>query len=583
PCKAIFLEKGLGNWYDVNGLDVLIVMRDDYDLSRLTNRSPRLITIGWARNWIDRWPKRPWAQDYQGYWASSMKAANYLAKSLARPVEVVPIATSRASFTDGVSRGELKSDYCFTGNYWGAPRDIADLLKPETIPFQFALFGYGWENHPTFAKFARGGLPYSRMKDVYASTRVVIDDANSATKQWGSVNSRVFDALAAGALVITNGEEGAGEIFGGLLPTYRSAEELTAVLTHYLTDEAGRVTLVEQLRRVVSNANTYGHRANVVRQNLLRLSENQLRFAIKIGAPNQSVLDEWGGYHFAVGIQRSLARLGHSARIDCLDQWNRADAVGDDIVIVLRGLSKYEPQVHQINVMWNISHPDKVSDDEYESYDHVFVASKRHARSLASRLSTPVSALLQCTDPEIFNPDVPPQERHEVLFVGNSCKVLHRIVRDALSAGLPLSVFGRRWEGIIPPNHIKGTRIPNQQLAGYYVSAGAVLNDHWDSMQQHGFISNRLFDAAACGARIVSDRIEGLDEVFGTLVLQYDEPAALKLAIERLMSEISPDRDKRLSLARHVIEHHNFDVRAQSILAVVYDHDRRKTSLFPGG
>lgn len=336
------------------------------------------------------------------------------------------------------------------------------------------------------------------------------------------------------------------------------------------------MALVEKLRREVADSHTYAHRAQRVEEYLRHLSSQRLRFAIKIGTPSQAVREEWGDYHFAVALRRAFTRQGHSVRIDCLDEWYRPETLGDDVVLVLRGLSKYEPKSHQVNLMWNISHPDKVSDEEYEGYDHVFVASASYSKVLAARLRVPVTALLQCTDPELFNPDVELRERHEVLFVGNSRKVLRPIVKETLSAGLPLSVFGTRWETIIPALNLKGTHIPNRELAGHYASAGVVLNDHWDTMREHGFLSNRLFDAAACGARIVTDRLEGLDEVFGDLVLQYDKPAGLKTAVDRLLRETAEERGQRLALARQIMQAHNYDVRAESILSVALELDRRR-------
>ena len=79
-------------------------------------------------------------------------------------------------------------------------------------------------NIPRLSRHARGFIPYAELPKVYASTRVVVDDANHVTKDWGSVNSRVFDALAAGALVVTNGELGSTEVFEGKLPVYRSRQ-----------------------------------------------------------------------------------------------------------------------------------------------------------------------------------------------------------------------------------------------------------------------------------------------------------------------------------------------------------------------
>ena len=42
-----------------------------------------------------------------------------------------------------------------------------------------------------------------------------------------------------------------------------------------------------------------------------------------------------------------------------------------------------------------------------------------------------------------------------------------------------------------------------------------MLADHWDDMREHGFISNRIYDALACGAVVVSDDVAGLDGRFG--------------------------------------------------------------------
>ncbi len=48
----------------------------------------------------------------------------------------------------------------------------------------------------------------------------MVDDANHVTKPWGSVNSRVYDALATGALPLTNGILGSIDAFRSQLPVY---------------------------------------------------------------------------------------------------------------------------------------------------------------------------------------------------------------------------------------------------------------------------------------------------------------------------------------------------------------------------
>lgn len=569
-CQIVFLDKD--NWFDVQGVDVLITMVDNYDLRNIKNAAPHLLRIGWARNWIDRWAVREWAQDYDAMWASSRLATEYLSRTLARPVELIQIATNPVRFQHGKPRADLASDYCFTGNYFAAPREIIYHLDPDALPFDFALFGSGWEEVPTLAPYCRGRISYQEMPDVYASTRIVIDDANSVTKEWGSVNSRVFDAIAAGALVITNGKIGADELFGGLLPTYTTTQELEAHLRHFLTDENSRRERVAALQAVVVGQHAYSIRAEIVQRSLRALSAEQLRFGIKIGAPRDAVRNEWGDYHFAVGLKHALTRLGHTVRIDCVDRWEGAHTLGDDVVLVLRGLSAYEPKPHQLNLMWIISHPDTVARGEYERYDHVFVASTLYAAELEGTVAVPVTPLLQCTDPELFNPDVEPlEDAPGLLFVGNSRNIYRQIVRDAIDMALPVEVYGSRWENFVPSGAIKGGYIPNQDLARYYLSATWVLNDHWDDMRRWGFISNRLFDAVAAGARVVSDEIAGLSEVFGDGVFTYRTKEELGALLGSERDRVAEEAGMR-TLSERIRRDHSFDARVSTILGIVANH-----------
>src|SRR5262249_30060768 len=156
----------------------------------------------------------------------------------------------------------------------------------------------------------------------------------------------------------------------------------------YLADEKQRCELTSRLRQRVLSRHTYRHRARMLKRILLHRARNFYRIAFKIAAPTRREIKHWGDYHFARSLGRCFAAKGHSFRIDCLDEWERPESFGDDVVIVLRGLGRYRPKAGQINLMWNISHPDKVPDEEYEEFDHVFVASSSLATVLNERLQT---------------------------------------------------------------------------------------------------------------------------------------------------------------------------------------------------
>lgn len=52
----------------------------------------------------------------------------------------------------------------------------------------------------------------------------------------------------------------------------------------------------------------------------------------------------------------------------------------------------------------------------------------------------------------------------------------------------------------------------------YYRSAVWALNDHWSDMRDRGFVSNRVFDVLASGGRLLTDEVEGLDEITRTVL-----------------------------------------------------------------
>nr|MDJ0515286.1 glycosyltransferase [Trichodesmium sp. MO_231.B1] len=472
---------------------------------------------------------------------------------------------------------KYKSDYCFTGSFWKYPRDIMSFLEPDNLPFNFALYGYNWEKFEKFKKYNRGPLPYTDMPQVYASTKIVIDDANSVTKQWGSTNSRVFDAIISGALVVTNGELGNQESFDGLLPTYNSRESLENLLREYLTNEELRLAKVAELQKIVKQKHTYKHRAYTIFSALREKMSNSFRIGIKIGVPDWKQAQEWGDYHFALAMKRQFEILGHSVRIDILPEWENPQIFGDDVAITIRGLSRYQPKSYHINLMWNISHPDKVSLEEYEQYDRVFVASHSYAEELQKKVNVPVQTLLQCTDPNLFYPDKEGYEEvGEILFVGNSRKVYRQIVKDAVESGLKVDVYGTNWDNLLPSGYLKGEYIPNEILRRYYSKCSILLNDHWDTMREKGFISNRLFDAAACGATIISDKIAGLEKVFGNKISTYNSREYLPKVVKDCWQQKSQNGREKLELAKYIRENHSFDKRVGEMLEAIATLNQKK-------
>ena len=277
-------RNGSRYWYNINdNTDVLISLLDTFDPRRIKCANKSLIKIAWPRNWFDRWVSHPGFSDYDLILTPSKTAMEYIKEKSGKISYLLPIATNPDRFNGNIPEEiGYASDYCFTGSYWNDPRDIMEMLEPKEIPYEFKLYGKNWERNNKFKKYYQGFVKYSKLPEVYASTKIVIDDANRATKDYGAVNSRVYDAIACGALVLTNGEKGSSETFNGKLPVFKSKKELNQLILYYLSNDKDRNDKIVELQKFVLDNHTYQNRANKLREILVEYSKYQLIVIISI-------------------------------------------------------------------------------------------------------------------------------------------------------------------------------------------------------------------------------------------------------------------------------------------------------------
>jgi GT2 family glycosyltransferase len=295
---------------------------------------------------------------------------------------------------------------------------------------------------------------------------------------------------------------------------------------------------------------------------------DRLRWAIKIAAPAGAAGDVWGDANFATALAAALRRLGQTVVVDRREAHQRPSSYLDDVTLVLRGLTPFVVQPGRINLMWVISHPTMVTVDEVREYDLVFAASHGWSRRMQAESGVEVRPLLQATDPRLFNPErATPDTGYQAVFVGSSRNVERPVVRDAIQAGLDVAIFGPYWTQFFPDASFVHAAVPNAEVGGLYRAARVVLNDHWDDMAENGFVSNRLFDAVASGARVVSDPVDGIEELFEGAAQVYAGPEDLRrLAVDALDTRF-PNEQQRVGIARRVAEKHSFDARATELLA----------------
>jgi spore maturation protein CgeB len=123
-----------------------------------------------------------------------------------------------------------------------------------------------------------------------------------------------------------------------------------------------------------------------------------------------------------------------------------------------------------------------------------------------------------------------------------------------------------------PANVERIQHVPPQEHAAFYCSQRFTLNVTRSDMVRCGYSpSVRLFEAAACGVPIISDRWRGIEEFFqpGQEILLADEPAQV---LDYLRHSSEADRQRLAQSARaRVLKEHTSLHRARQLEQYLYE------------
>jgi len=296
----------------------------------------------------------------------------------------------------------------------------------------------------------------------------------------------------------------------------------------------------------------------------------RLRWTIDTPVPAGPRAELWGDWHFARSLAAALESHGQQVAIDTRQARDRATRAYDDVLVCLRGTNAVRPGPAPVNLLWVLYDHAKtpVTAEEASGFDAVFAASISWAAERTASWGVPVTPLLQCTDTSLFFPERAggPRNAH-ALFVGNTRKdgTSRPVVEAALHGSVPLDLYGSGWaERADAAASVVAERVANTELGRLYAEAGVVLNDHLPEMAVGGFLSNRLFDAAACGARVLSDEVAGI-ELFGGSV-RCAVPTDIPALLDGDFADHWPGDDARLATATQIRAEHSFDHRAETLL-----------------
>ncbi|MGH8941720.1 MAG: glycosyltransferase family protein, partial [Acidimicrobiia bacterium] len=247
PFTVAYLDQS--GWYEPSPAPRWVVaMMPAFRPSRLVSGSK---IIGWARNEFLNWLTHPELDQFDAILCSSPAAADEFQRHFSGPVHVLPIGVDLELFQPNPGSADHRAGVVSTVNQWGRERDVYRALRSVPIDFPLRIHGQSRGLPSELARYDGGPVHFFELPKVYWGASIVLDDSNWTTVGWGAINSRVFEAIAAGALPVTNSVRGLDSLGLADVPAYAAPEELNPLVGRLLGDPEGTQALADKLGGVV--------------------------------------------------------------------------------------------------------------------------------------------------------------------------------------------------------------------------------------------------------------------------------------------------------------------------------------------
>ena len=274
----IYVAVGLGRQLRRLGYRVSYVARESWDLispsvdvvvAMIPRFDPRLAprgsaVVAWVRNETERWAEHPALAAFGGVLASSPLSLERMRSAFDGPTALLPLAADLEFFAEDRELPPSRGGVVCTVNSWGRERDVHRGLRIGKVRFPLVLHGAEIGLHPDLRPYAAGMVDYFALPALYRRSQIVLDDCNHTTLPYGNVNSRLFEALAAGCLPVTNGTLGLAELGLAEVPRVPDMADLATEVRELLADPDELSARAARLRDVVRAGHGFAHRARAL-------------------------------------------------------------------------------------------------------------------------------------------------------------------------------------------------------------------------------------------------------------------------------------------------------------------------------
>lgn len=462
--------------------------------------------------------------------------------------------------------------------------------------FDVALFGDGWQDKAPLEYFKGKYIDNNELHKYYASAKIVLNDTREDMKKAGFISNRVFDVTASGGFLISDYMPEIEKFYGDSIPMFKTKEELKELIEYYLNHPEERKIKAQKAKEVTLKNFTNVVAAERILETLKApkqapqkiLDKNKLIIKSPWGENATNVGDYWLGLDIEQGLKdngfevknyyynkgfthdRFYDEAGNLLYLQF--KYNQTDFEDDDKA---RIMYLYFPTfVPDTGKFYNTKDELKYNTDAYlnnelEYFDKIATPAKVVFNELKAR-GYPAVFVPQFTNPKKFYYEPDEALKTDLLFVGSTW--YDRVsALYAAELNYDVAIYGFNWQGKVDDKFIKGEFIDNRELHKYYSSAKIVLSDHAQDLSDMGLVINRIYDATAVGAFVISEYSPYIEEIFGDSVPLFKTKEEFKELVDFYLAHPNERALKAKQAQEITLSGYTNEVIGQKLKQLFYD------------
>jgi spore maturation protein CgeB len=206
-------------------------------------------------------------------------------------------------------------------------------------------------------------------------------------------------------------------------------------------------------------------------------------------------------------------------------------------------------------------------------YERVFFKEPHLVNRIRSTLDLPVSLLHEACNPSVHRPPAQSAKRATVGVVGNLYATRVQLLRRLADDGYQLEIYGTPlplWSSLRPDTRL-ATRgyVRGDAKAAAYRNCGVILNSMHPA--EIDGMNCRLFEAAGCGAAVVTEERASLGALFdtGSEVRTFGSYPALRSVLDELLGDPSSALQLGDRAALRARSEHTYEARLRTLFAEI--------------